>query len=580
MTSGSRLGVDFGTTHTVAVVRWEDGRARALLFEGSPLLPSAVFAEPTEPGSADRVSELTVGRDALHSARSEPANLEPNPKRRIDEQELLLGERVVPLGDAIAAVLRHVVSEHHRTVGGPPDKVTLTCPANWGATRRFVLADAARAAGMPEVRLVAEPVAAATYFVLGLGHHVPVGAAAVVYDFGAGTFDASVVANTGAGFSVLAVDGLDTVGGLDLDEVTLQLVGEHCPPDGWQRLTHPSSPAERRAAYELREQVRTAKERLSRSASVTVHVPLLDLDVIVTRAELQEKAKPLVDQTIRVTSSVIRFARLTPQEVAGVFLVGGASRMPLVATLLHRTFGRAPIVLEQPELVVAEGSVLVPDGNIMPGGGESESVTTPAARSAGPSGLPPPAPPGPSGLPPPAPVTAPVSPAPTAATPPMPDQAPSQQPQPQLTRSTRPSSPRPSVRPRPSTFVVSTSPRQRPTPIRSTVVVLWIGAVYAMLIAVIEAITADGSSSGKPGVEEVLAVLMSGTLAVASVAAAIGVSRAKRWARNIVYLLCGLTAVAFVLVPVIEVKGLSLALVLAATVLVSVPSSRSWFKQA
>src|ERR671917_556996 len=94
--NGHALGVDFGTSHTVAMARWPDGRARPLLVDGSPLLPSAVYAEPA--------GELLVGRDAVHSARLDPARFEPNPKRRIDDGTLLLGDREVPVGDAVRAV--------------------------------------------------------------------------------------------------------------------------------------------------------------------------------------------------------------------------------------------------------------------------------------------------------------------------------------------------------------------------------------------------------------------------------------------------------------------------------------------
>src|SRR5690348_1507119 len=180
--AGTALGVDFGTSNTVAVLRWSDGRARPLLFDGSPLLPSAVYAEP---GGA-----LVVGRDAVHSARLDPGRFEPNPKRRIDDSVLLLGEREVPLVEAVAAVLSRVTEELRRTAGQASVEATLTCPASWGATRRLVLADAAAAAGLGQVRLVPEPVAAATYFAQVLGRDVPIGSVVVVYDFGAGTIDA------------------------------------------------------------------------------------------------------------------------------------------------------------------------------------------------------------------------------------------------------------------------------------------------------------------------------------------------------------------------------------------------------
>ena len=352
--AGVRLGVDFGTSTTVAVLRWSDGRARPLLFDGSPLLPSAVYAEPT--GGA-----LVVGRDAVHSARLDPGRFEPNPKRRIDDGELLLGDREVPLVEAVTAVLARVTEELRRTAGAAAVETTLTCPASWGATRRLVLADAALAAGMGQVRMVAEPVAAATYFTQVLGREVPIGSVVVVYDFGAGTIDASVVARTSTGFEVLAVDGRDDIGGLDVDATVVDLVGKVCAErdaEAWARLVNPTTVEERRARRLLWDDARSAKERLSRHPSAELTVPLLNLDVHVTRQELEERVRPILDQTVRVTQGVMRWANLAEGRVAGVFLVGGSSRIPLVATLLHRALGEAPVAIEQPELVVAEGSLL------------------------------------------------------------------------------------------------------------------------------------------------------------------------------------------------------------------------------
>ncbi|MEV0136569.1 Hsp70 family protein [Dactylosporangium sp. NPDC050688] len=360
------LGVDFGTSHTVAVARWPDGRARPLLFDGTPLLPSATFWDD---------GELVVGRDAVHSARRAPASFEPNPKRRIDDGHVLLGDREVPVHDLLVAVFQRVRAEFTRTAGGPPVSVTVTHPANWASTRRKALAAAVRAAELPDATLVPEPVAAATYFVRVLRHLVPVGSAVVVYDLGAGTFDGSVVARTREGFEVLAVDGRDDLGGLDFDEVVLAMIGRTLPAERWQRLTAPSTIEEARAARALRDEVREAKERLSRTSSVTVLVPLLDVDVQLTREEFDVAARPLVERTVRVLTETVRLSRVTPEQVAGIFLVGGASQIPLVATELHRAFGKPPVTIEQPEMVVAEGSVLVGARVDKPSG-----ASVPAAR--------------------------------------------------------------------------------------------------------------------------------------------------------------------------------------------------------
>lgn len=350
---GSALGIDFGTSNTAAVVRAANGRSRTLLFDGSPLLPSAVFAE--------RDGGLVVGRDAVFSARLDPARFEPNPKRRVDEGSVLLGDRELSVVELISAVLGRVSQEYARTVGEAQPRVTLTCPAVWGATRREVLAEAARAAGLGEVRLVVEPVAAATYFAQVLEKEVPIGSVVVVHDLGAGTFDASVVARTSSGFEVLAVDGRDDIGGVDVDEAIVEHLKETYAeqmPEQWARLANPSTVEDRRARLQLRDDVRAAKERLSRNPTADLLIPLADIEAHLTRPELETLAEPILAETVRVTEGVLRWANLAEGRIAGVFLVGGASRIPLMSTLLFRALGDAPVAIEQPELVVAEGSVL------------------------------------------------------------------------------------------------------------------------------------------------------------------------------------------------------------------------------
>src|SRR2546421_3176159 len=164
--SGFALGVDLGTSNTVAMLRWPDGRARPLLVDGSPLMPSAVYAEPG--------GHLLVGRDAVHSARLDPARYEPNPKRRVDDQSVLLGERELPVVDLLAAVLIRIAEEARRTTGGAPlDPVTLTCPAGWGPTRRGLLRAAAALAGWQRGRLGEEAGAAPPDFTNVLGRPGP-----------------------------------------------------------------------------------------------------------------------------------------------------------------------------------------------------------------------------------------------------------------------------------------------------------------------------------------------------------------------------------------------------------------------
>ncbi|MFY1672743.1 Hsp70 family protein [Plantactinospora sp. WMMB334] len=385
---GFRLGVDYGTSHTVAVLGWPDGRTRPLLFDGSPLLASATCV--------DDDGTILSGQDATGAARRRPQGFEPHPKRRIDEGAVWLGDREVAVTSLVTATLTRVAGEAGRVAG--PDalgSVLLTAPATWGPTRRALLVAAAVRAGLPEPRLAAEPVAAASYLVRSGGRAVPTGGHVVVYDLGAGTFDATVVRRTATGgFTVLATDGLAQTGGLDIDAALVGYAGRMLAardPVRWRRLTSPGDDTDRRAALTLWDEARRAKETLSRASVGYVHVPLFEEAVPIGREEFERLAGVVLERTVELTVAAVRSAG--PQAApATIVLVGGASRIPLAATLLHRAFGVAPVVTEQPELVVAEGALAVVPDDMLPAGTAPPAPGPPPAAAPGP---PPAAAPGP-----------------------------------------------------------------------------------------------------------------------------------------------------------------------------------------
>lgn len=346
------LGVDFGTSNTVAILGWPDGRTRPLLFDGSPQLPSAVFAEPE--------GRLLVGASAIRAGRAYPERLEPYPKRCIDQPAVYLGNSpAVPVPALIEAVLRRVADEAARVTAGAALHVVLAHPAGWGTPRRSTLLATARRV-FADLALVPEPVAAASHFVASAGRRMPVGRCAVVYDLGAGTFDASVVRRTDQGFEVLATAGLVDAGGLDIDAaIVAELGGVYATrdPATWSRLVRPESTVDRQNNWMLWDDVRTGKEALSLSTVTTLHVPIFADTMPFGREEFDRLATPILERTVEVTRSVLDGSRVPVSAIDGLFLVGGASRIPLVATLLHRRLGVVPSAVEQPELAVAEGCV-------------------------------------------------------------------------------------------------------------------------------------------------------------------------------------------------------------------------------
>ncbi|WP_328614692.1 Hsp70 family protein [Amycolatopsis sp. NBC_00355] len=347
------LSVDLGTSNTVAVLSAHGRPPRVVEVDGSANMPSAVFA--TEEGT------IMVGRDAERRARLDPTRFEPNPKRRIDEQTLLLGTDVVPVNEALAAILRRVLEETSRQLGGEqPDEVRLTHPAQWGPTRRTVLMSAARLAGVAgNILLVPEPVAAAAHFASFPGKALAPGQALAVYDLGAGTFDVAVVGATQTGFTVLAEDGLPDLGGLDVDQALMVHVGRevsHSDPQRWQRLLRPESTADRRTRRALQEDVKAAKEALSRHPQTEVPMPEPFKDVLVTRGELEGLVRPAMLRSVELLSRTLRSSGTAPDRLAGIYLVGGSSRLPLVGAMIAEKLGVVPGSLDQPETAVALGA--------------------------------------------------------------------------------------------------------------------------------------------------------------------------------------------------------------------------------
>ncbi|HKN97784.1 MAG TPA: Hsp70 family protein, partial [Pseudonocardiaceae bacterium] len=354
------VAVDFGTSSTCVAVSVDGREPQVVVVDGQPIVPSAVFA------AVD--GTLFVGQEAERQAAIDPSRYEPNPKRRVDEGELLLGNTVISVVDVVRAVLVRAVAEARRLAGNAPvDLLVLTHPADWGAIRTRVLRQAG--AGLAtEVTLVPEPVAAAVFH--AASHALPPGAALAVLDLGGGTVDVSVVrrqqpgeAEQGhavAGFAVLATHGDPNFGGADIDQMLLEHVGSLVSDtvrDDWLALTEGREMSDRRRRRVLRQDVRGAKETLSRHTYTDVPMPPPFPDAHVTREDLERLIDAPLRRAVALTVETVAQAGLRPDQLSGVFLVGGSSRIPLVGRLVYQRLGIIPTTLDQPETVVARGAL-------------------------------------------------------------------------------------------------------------------------------------------------------------------------------------------------------------------------------
>jgi type VII secretion-associated protein (TIGR03931 family) len=342
-----RVAVDFGTSSTCIAVSVNGRAPEVVAIDGRPVMSSAVYAATD--------GTLFVGLEAERQAAVDPSRFEPNPKRRIDEPELLLGNTVVPVREVIRAVLTRAVEEARRFAGGAGvDLLVLTHPADWGGIRARVLRQAGN--GLAErITLIPEPVAAAVFHA---GNNA--GDALAVLDLGGGTVDVSVVRRVpGQGFHVLATKGDPSFGGADVDQALLQHIGQlvsATDPAAWRGLIEGRELADRRRRRVVSQDVQGAKETLSRHPYTDVPMPPPFADAHVTRADLENLIAAPLGRAVELTAAAIRESGL-PQ-LNAVFLVGGTSRVPLVARLVHERIGIIPTTLDQPETVVARGALL------------------------------------------------------------------------------------------------------------------------------------------------------------------------------------------------------------------------------
>ncbi|HKA68245.1 MAG TPA: Hsp70 family protein, partial [Actinomycetes bacterium] len=351
------LGVDLGTTFTAAAV-WRDGRAEVASLGGrAAAIPSVVLLREDE--------TLLTGESANRRALTEPHRVAREFKRRLgDTTPILLAGSPYPAEALIGRLLRSVVDEVVAREGGPPERICVSHPANWGPYKIDLLRQAVRISSLEQpVTFTTEPEAAAIFY--AHDRHLQPGVLVAVYDLGGGTFDAAVLRKTEAGFAIVGhPEGIERLGGIDFDAAVFNHVSQAI--DGRLAELDEGDFAAIAAVGRLREECVDAKEALSTDTDVSIPVllPNVATEVRLTRSELEGMVRPALYETIEALRRALRSAGVTADQLHSVLLVGGSSRMPIVAQLVGAELGRPVAVDAHPKHAIALGAAFVASGEV------------------------------------------------------------------------------------------------------------------------------------------------------------------------------------------------------------------------
>ncbi|HWN32896.1 MAG TPA: Hsp70 family protein, partial [Pseudonocardia sp.] len=345
------LGVDLGTTFVAAAVAHPTQVEMFTLGDRSVVTPAVVYLRDD--------GELVTGDAAGRRAVSSPDRVGREFKRRLgDPTPVMLGGSPHAVTALLAALLSDVLAKVSETEGIAPERVVLTHPANWGPFRRGLFEEVPNLAGLTDVTLVTEPEAAAAHY--AASRELGDGEIVAVYDLGGGTFDATVLCKRPGGVEILGTpEGIERLGGVDFDEAILSHV--NFTAGGSLSELDLRDPQTTIALARLRQDCILAKEALSVDTETVlpVFLPGRHFDVKLTRAEFEEMVRAPIESTIGALSRTLRSAQVTPEQLSAVLLVGGSSRIPLVARMVSEELGRPTVVDTHPKYAVALGAATI-----------------------------------------------------------------------------------------------------------------------------------------------------------------------------------------------------------------------------
>ncbi len=370
------IGIDLGTTHSL-VATMRDSLPQCLPdAQGRVILPSVVhYAPGGEAGAPAARARITTGYDALPFQASDPANTIVSVKRlmgrSLQDIESIQGQWLpyalaadnasqgmvyvrtqqgdkspVEISACLLAALRQ---RAEASLGGPIDGAVITVPAYFDDAQRQATKDAAQLAGLPVLRLINEPTAAALAYGLDKASE----GLYAVFDLGGGTFDISILRMERGVFEVLATGGDSALGGDDYDRALADWAQ--------QRSGAQAANAEERTAWLMA--ARACKHALTAGDNAIFSAPAggQAVQVPISRSDFAHATHSLTQRCLQAVRATLQDANLPVAEVQGVVMVGGSSRMPVVQEAMRAFFGKPLLCDLNPDEVVALGAAIQAD---------------------------------------------------------------------------------------------------------------------------------------------------------------------------------------------------------------------------
>ena len=368
------LGIDLGTTNS----------AMAVIEGGEPTIIENAEGVRTTPSivAISKTKERLVGLIAKRQAVTNPKNTIFGIKRyvghRFEDAEIQKDEKTAPfdiskssdggvlvkLGDkeyrpeeVSAMILQKLKNDAEDRLGYKINEAVITVPAYFNDSQRKATKDAGKIAGLDVKRIINEPTAAA----LAYGFNKKKDEKVVVFDFGGGTFDISILEIGDDVIEVKSTDGDSHMGGRDIDQKIIKWIANEFKKENGIDIT-----IDPLALQRLDEAAEKAKHELSSTTETEINIPFITSDssgpkhllLKMTRATLEELAKEFIDRSIEITNRAMKASPFSISDINEIILVGGQTRMPAISKAVKDLFGKEPNKSINPDEVVALGAAI------------------------------------------------------------------------------------------------------------------------------------------------------------------------------------------------------------------------------